>query len=165
MEPLAAQVEETVLEADFLGIFGIAEYRQRQALGRGLHFHVGRIDFDLAGAQLRVDRLGRSRRDLTGEGQHRLGAHAIDDRVEIGGGLDDDLGDPVMVAQIYEQHIGMLAGAVDPAREADFLTDIGGAELSAGVRAIGVHLKPRHSGEGRNLMKWACGARSRPSPG
>ena len=44
-----------------------------------------------------------------------------------------------MIAQIDEQHAAMVALAVNPARQADGRADIGGAELGAGVGAIGVH--------------------------
>jgi len=44
-----------------------------------------------------------------------------------------------VIAKIDEQHVRMLAGAVNPSRKADFLTNIGGAKVCAGVRAIGVH--------------------------
>mgnify|MGYP006150839021 CR=1 FL=1 len=44
-----------------------------------------------------------------------------------------------MVAQVDEQHAAVIALAMDPARQADGLADIGGAKLGASVGAIGVH--------------------------
>ena len=44
---LAAQVEEAVLEPDFLRIFLIAEHRHRQFAGRPQHLDLGDEDLDL----------------------------------------------------------------------------------------------------------------------
>ena len=44
-----------------------------------------------------------------------------------------------MVAQVDEQQIAMVALAMDPARQADGLAGLFGAELAAGVGAVGVH--------------------------
>jgi hypothetical protein len=44
-----------------------------------------------------------------------------------------------MVSQIDEQQMAVIAPAVDPAREADRLADVGEPQLGAGVGAIGVH--------------------------
>ena len=45
-----------------------------------------------------------------------------------------------MVAQVDEQHAAVVALAVDPARQADGLADVGGAQLGAIMGAIGVHV-------------------------
>ena len=44
-----------------------------------------------------------------------------------------------MVPEVDEDQIAVVALAVDPAGDADGLAGAGGAELTAGVRAIGVH--------------------------
>ena len=44
-----------------------------------------------------------------------------------------------MVAQIDEQHAAMVADAVAPAGQSDGFTDMGFAEVAAGMGAIGVH--------------------------
>jgi len=44
-----------------------------------------------------------------------------------------------MVAQIDEQHAAMIALAMDPARQANRLADIGRRQTGAGVGTIGVH--------------------------
>ena len=51
----------------------------------------------------------------------------------------DDLGQPVMVAQVDEQHAAMVALAVNPARQADGRADVGGAKLGAVMGTVGVH--------------------------
>ena len=48
------------------------------------------------------------------------------DRREGGiGGIDDALGQPVMVAQVDEHKLPVIALAVDPSGQADWLSDIG----------------------------------------
>ena len=44
-----------------------------------------------------------------------------------------------MVAQIDEQHAAMIADAVAPAGETDFLADMAVAEFSAVVRTVAMH--------------------------
>ncbi len=44
-----------------------------------------------------------------------------------------------MVPYVHEQQVTVVAFAVHPSRQADRLADIGSAELSAVMGAIGVH--------------------------
>jgi hypothetical protein len=73
-------------------------------------------------------------------------------RVDVGEQAARDvhhaLRDPVMVAQVDEDELPVVALAVDPAGEAGFGADVFGAELAAGVRAIGVHRGNRRMGSG-----------------
>jgi hypothetical protein len=55
-----------------------------------------------------------------------------------------------MVAQVDEDQPAMIAPAIDPARQADSLSNILFAKLAAGMGAIGVHGKPlKIRGNGR----------------
>ena len=81
--------------------------------------------------------------------------------------IDHALRDPVVIAQIEEQHAAMVADAMAPARQADRLAVLGEAEGAAGVGAVAMHfvcffpggawLAPRSSG------KRAAGKAARPS--
>ena len=53
--------------------------------------------------------------------------------------VDHALGDAVMVAQIDEQQLAVVALAVHPARQPGRAAGVGGAERAAGMGAIGVH--------------------------
>jgi hypothetical protein len=44
-----------------------------------------------------------------------------------------------MIAQIDEQHTAMIALAVNPARQADGLSNMAGAQGAAGVGTVKVH--------------------------
>ncbi len=63
--------------------------------------------------------------------------------LEIGGGRDDDLGDPVMVAQVDEKDAAQVPLVVNPARETDRLPGVRGAQIVAGVGAVRIG----HGGE------------------
>jgi hypothetical protein len=58
--------------------------------------------------------------------------------LERGGGRNDDLRDAVVVAQVDEEDAAEVALVVDPAREADGLAGVGGAQVVAGVGAVRV---------------------------
>ena len=62
VQPVAAQVEEAVLEPDFLRIFLIAEHRHRQFAGRAQHLDLVDVDLDLAGRQFGILGAGRAAR-------------------------------------------------------------------------------------------------------
>ena len=54
VQALAAQVEETVFEPDLLGIFLVAEDRQRQFAGPSQNFDLAGVDLDRPGRQIGV---------------------------------------------------------------------------------------------------------------
>jgi hypothetical protein len=54
--------------------------------------------------------------------------------------LRHDLDHAMMIAQVDEDEIAMIALAMDPSRDADGLSGMGGAQRAASVSAIGVHL-------------------------
>ena len=119
MEPLAAEVEIAIFEAGLLRIFGLARDRHRQFGGRRLD--LDRVDhhFNVTGRQLLVDRPALAIDDLARNGDDRLDSQRIERRKCVRPGAADQLGQPIMVAQIDEQHPAMVALAVDPARQAN----------------------------------------------
>jgi len=139
MHRLPAQIEEAVFETRFLGIVDVGIDRERQRIGLGLQHEFGDLDLDLAGRERRVDRLGRARQHHAGDrddafqlqrdhpGEHRAAA------------VDHDLGHAVIVAQIDEQQLAMVAGAVDPTAEPHGLPGVAQLQLTAGMGPVGVH--------------------------
>ena len=71
--------------------------------------------------------------------QHALQAHALGRAEERLLGLEHDLGDAVVIAQIDEQQLAVVPLAVHPAGQPHALPDVRGVQLAAGVGAIGVH--------------------------
>src|SRR3546814_20355871 len=49
----------------------------------------------------------------------------------------------MMIAQVHEQQVAMVALAVNPARQADLPPHVGGAQFGAMVRAIRMHSAAR----------------------
>ena len=52
------------------------------------------------------------------------------------GPIDDDLGDPVPIAQVEEDQLAVVAAAMNPARQAGVVTGVGRAEGAAGMRPV-----------------------------
>ncbi len=141
MQPLAPQVEIAVAQADILRIFLVAEHGERQFLRIGLHLDAIGMNLDLAGGEVRIDGVGVAADDLALDRHDGFDAQPFQRLERFVGGVGDDLGQAVMVAQIDEQEVAMVALAVNPAREPDSLADMRGAQLAAIVGAIGMHVR------------------------
>jgi len=139
VQPLAPQVEVTVFEPDIFGILRLAGDRHRQLGGVRLHFDRVDDDLDIAGGKLRVDRPALAPDDFAVDRHHRFDPQGIEQLERIRAGAGDKLGQPIMVAQVDEEHPAMIALAVDPARQPHRLADVGGAQLCASMGAVGVH--------------------------
>ena len=142
MNPLAPQIEKPVGEPHLLGIFGLGVDRERQRLGFRLDFELPRSparprrwsSFGLTvSAERAVTRpvtvTTLSRRSPSAVGEQRRG------------GVDHALREPVMVAQIDEQQMAVVALAVDPARQPGRVSGIGKAQLPAGMAPISMHCR------------------------
>ena len=133
---LATQVEEAVFEAGILGIFEIAEDRQRQFGRRTEHLDPCREDLDRTGRQIGVLGTGETGLDLAVNAHDPFRAQCLG----IGEGrrirIDHDLRHAVMVAQIDEEHAAMVADAMAPAGQAHVLADVALTERAAGVGTI-----------------------------
>ena len=127
MQPLAAQVEEAVFQPHILGVFEIAEHRQRQFAGRPQHLDLGEEHLDLAGRQFRVLGAARPAAHLAVHPHHPLRAQRLGGLEGRRIGIGHALRQPVMVAQVDEQHTAVIADAMDPAGQADRLVDMAGA--------------------------------------
>ena len=143
VQVLAAQVEETVFEPDFLWIVLIAEHRHRQFAGRPQHLDLADVDFDLAGRQVRVHGAARPAAHLAVDPHHPLRAQRLGHLKSRAVRVGDDLGQAVMVAQVDEQHAAMVANAVAPARQPGLDADVALAKRAAGMGAIAMHAQIR----------------------
>ena len=139
MKRFAAKVDKAVFEADVFRIVGLSEYRQRQFLRGGQDFDLARENFDLAGGQVRIHRLGSARLDVAIDTNHPFAPNGLSDLERRGIWIGNDLRQAVMVAQIDEQQTAMVADAMHPARKTGGLTDIAFAQLRAVMAAITMH--------------------------
>ena len=139
VQAVATQIEEAILQADILGIFGLTGHRHRQFIGGGLDGDILGAHFHFAGGQPAIDGAAFAQHDITNDGDHRFHPDAVQHRERRRRRAGNDLGQAMVIAQIDEQHAAMIALAVDPARQFDRLAGIGGAQGGAVVGAINVH--------------------------
>ena len=139
VQPLAPQVEKAVFQADVLGIFLVAEHRHRQFARRPQHLDIGGEDLDGAGRQIRVLVVGRTPPHQAVDPHDPFGTQLLRGlegrQIRVG----HHLGEPVMVAQVDEQHAAVVADAVTPARKPDGGTDLLGAQRAAIMGTIPMH--------------------------
>jgi hypothetical protein len=149
--------EEAVLEAGILGIFEIAEDRQRQLGRRTEHLDPCREDLDRTGRQVGVLGAGETGLDLAVDAHDPFRAQ----RLGIGKGrrigIDHHLRHAVMVAQVDEEHAAMVADAVAPAGQADILADVAVTERATGMGTIAMQ------GHGSVFRKCVGGRRRAPA--
>ena len=139
VQPLAAQIEKAVLEADFLRIFLIAEHRHRQLVRLAQHLDLAGEDFDRAGRQFGVLGPAGTPAHLAVDAHDPLGAQRLGAlegrRIRVG----HDLRQAVMVAQIDEQHAAVIAHTMHPAGEPHGLADVAVAQSAAGMGSVAMH--------------------------
>ncbi len=139
MQLLAAKVEETVFEPYVFRIFLLTEHRQRQFTGRPQHLDFADIKLDLAGRQFGIGGTLRAATHLAVDPNHPFRAEPFGilegRRIRI----DHALREPIVVAQIDEQHSAMVANTMAPARQPNTLADIALTEGAAGVGPVTMH--------------------------
>ncbi len=152
---LAADVEIAVPEPQDLVDRGV---RIVDVEGRRLRLrqdaHLQAAKFDRAGRQPGVLRAGQPRCHLTDDLDHELATDATADLVCLRRvvAVDDDLGDPVPVAQVQEDQLPVIPAPVDPAGQARAATRVGRAERPAGMRPIGRGEAGGGVGHGRRIV-------------
>ena len=140
VQTLATQVEEAVAQANLFRIFLLAENRHRQFGGFRQDFHRQDAHLDLAGRQVGVDGRAFAQDDFAIHLDHALGAQALNDLEARRFGVQHQLGQAIVVAQVNKQQAAVVALAVDPARQTNIRARIRRTEGAAGVGAIGVHI-------------------------
>src|SRR4029453_8741276 len=128
---LTPQVEESVTQPCLLGKLGVAVDLERQRIRDGLHGQLGDRQLDLAGRQLWIDGGRRARDDLAADGDHALEAQRLGGLEQRARAVEHALRDPVVVAQIDEEEIAVIALAMQPAREPNRLPGMLASKLAA----------------------------------
>ena len=67
--------------------------------------------------------------------------------------VDDDLGDPVAIAEVEEDQLPMVAPSMDPAGQTGIPPGIGGPQLAAGMGSIGRGEAGAVIGHGRRIVE------------
>ncbi len=112
---LAAQIEEAVFEPDLLRIVLLAEHRHRQFGGRSQHFDLVDIDLDLSGRQIGVHGALGAHAHLAVDAHHPFRAQGFGQLEGRTVRIGHHLGQPIVVAQIDEQHPAVVSDAMTPA--------------------------------------------------
>ena len=119
-------------------------------------------DLDLAGREVGIDRLRRAGDDLAIDRDTEFHPDPVERlerrRIRVG----DDLRNSVMIPQVDEQQMPMVALAMHPARKANGLADIAATQFGAVMGTIGVHdevgsLSGKLWGKARAALQ--CGAK------
>src|SRR6185437_5909443 len=113
--------------------------RERQRLGLGENLERRDLHLDLAGRQLGIDRLGRAPNHLAADRDHAFELQRVDLLEERRGDVDDALRDAVMIAQIDEEKLAVIALPVDPAGKAGFGSGGRKAQRAACRGSVRVH--------------------------
>src|SRR4029453_1224509 len=149
----AAHIEIAILEAEYLVhlrlAFGVDLKGQGPAVVQ--HLELARVDLDGARGDPRVLRARRTRGYRAAYGHHELPTDVLDLGVRPPpprGGIEAALGDPRAIADVDKDEPAVIAPSVHPAHEGHRLPGVGGAEGTAGVRALpaahGLHAERAH---------------------
>jgi len=144
VQSLAAQIEEAIGEPQIFRVVRLAEYRYRQLLGFRQHLDLGGVDLNVAGREFGIDRTRRSLAHLAVDPHDPFRAQPLGGLEGGRVGIDDDLGQAVVVAQVDEQQAAVVAHPVDPAGKARGRADVALPQRPAGVRAVTVHAVVGH---------------------
>ena len=101
---------------------------------------LGDLQLDLAGRQVRVDRLGARRTTVAGRAEHVLGPQLVGQLECLAGGVgvEDELDDAGAVAQVDEDQAAVVAAAMDPAGDPRLGVDPVAEHLAAPGVAVAV---------------------------
>ena len=110
---------------------------RHEALGE--HLELRRLDLDLAGRHLGVDRLGGPLEHLPLGADHPLGPQPLGrgQQISVQIPTEGDLGEAVPVAQEDEQDASLAPDGVHPAADGGVASDVARPQLTAGVGSVG----------------------------
>jgi hypothetical protein len=148
MHLLAPQVEEPIAQPDLLARILLARDLQRQELGLGLHGQLADAQLDFPGGKLGIDSIRAAPHHLARQRDDALRPQRLQPPEQLARAVGHALRDPVMVAQVDEEQVPVVALAVDPAGKADRLAGMFRAQLPAGMGAVRMH------GERASWLPW-----------
>jgi hypothetical protein len=141
VQALVAEIEEPVAETQVLRRLRVGVHGERHLLGVAQHLDLADRELDRAGREVRIHGVRRAPLDLAAERDDGLELerfHLLEDRARD---VDHALRETVVIAQIHEQELPVVALAMDPAGEPHLLAGVRLAQLTTGVAAV---VGPRH---------------------
>ena len=128
-----AQVEVAVLEPQKLVDFALLVDVEGGSLGLVQDGHAFDRDLDLAGGEVRVDRLVGTLRHAARHLHDPLASHLPGEvvRLRVQVGVEDGLHDAGAVAQVDEYQVAVVPSPVNPSRQRNLLSLVVASQLSA----------------------------------
>ncbi len=136
---LATKIEKAIRKPDFFGIFLVTKHRQGQLARFRQHCNAGRIDLHQAGWKFGIFAAMRPDAKLAVNAHHPLGAKRLGYPKGSDVGINNNLRQSVVIAQIDEQQAAVVADPMHPARQTNFLANLFRAQLAAIVAPVRVH--------------------------
>ncbi len=133
MDLLAAQVEEAIAQPLIFRNLLVAGHLKRQRLGRRENLDRLDVDFDPAGRQRRIDVLFRAPSHLAGDADDAFRTHRLGAGKRRRALCEHALRDAVVIAQVDEQQLSVVALAMHPAGQLDRLADVLRSKNGAGM--------------------------------
>ena len=130
------EIEESIAEALLLRSVLHTGHLKRQRLGGRQHLDAVHDDFDEAGRQRGIDVLVGARDHAAGDGNHAFELQRLRGPEGRRFRGEHALGDAVVIAEIDEQQLPVIAFAIRPAGEAHDLTDMLGTKNGTVVSSI-----------------------------
>ena len=121
---LAAQVEKAVLEPDLFRVFLLAEDRHRKLRRGAEHLDFVDINLDLPGGQLWIFGARRTLAHLAVDAHDPFRAQCLGQLESLAVRVGNDLGQPIVVAQVNKKNAAVIADAMTPARKPHDFADI-----------------------------------------
>ena len=131
--PPPSQVHEAVLEPEKLVHLRVFVHVERRSLGAAEHCGTRREDLDGARGQLGVLGPFRTALDTADDLHDPLVPERFGNPVGLGGevGIEDNLNQPVAVAEVYEDETAMIPPSMDPARQGNLCAGVLRPETAA----------------------------------
>ena len=120
----AAEIEKAIAQALLFGDLLRARHLKRQRFGRRQHLEAVGHDLDAAGRQRRVDVFVGAGEHLARHTDHAFQPDGFGGLERLGIRREHDLRDAVVIAQIDEQQMAVVALPVNPAGQANVLSDV-----------------------------------------
>ena len=133
---VSSQVEVAILESQLFVRHFVMMERRRFGAAQDLQFACQQLD--LTRGEVGIRSAGGTRTYEASDANTEFAAQPLGIREDVlGVRIENDLQQPFPIAQIDKDHPAMIAPAMDPACDADFLADEGFVDLTAVVGAHG----------------------------
>ncbi len=140
MDAFAAQVQEAEFQAQVFRTVLVAWNVEWRLIGISLDLAFIRDNFNLAGRKIRINGGGLARDNFPGYGDDAFQLGAAQRLEKITAGMNDHLGEAVMIAEVNKQDAAVIAHAEYPPGEPRGGASVACAQLAACVGSVKMHV-------------------------